>query len=84
MSSDQMETLWAEQRSGILAEALGISREEVDQWVIEDYPDADADGSVSGHIVEISDEAPPSLVEKLGGTTVRLAALSFKEGLEGA
>lgn len=84
MSSDQMQTLWAEQRSGILAEALGISREEVEQWVIEDYPDASDEGLVAGHVVEISDEAPPALVDKLGGTTVKLPALSFKQGLEGA
>jgi len=84
MNSDQMETLWDEQRSGILAEALGISREEVEQWVTEDYPDADDEGLVSGHVVEISDEAPPSLVEKLGGTVVKLAPLSFTQGLEGA
>jgi len=84
MSTDQMDTLWAEQRSGILAEALGISPEEVNLWVIDDYPDSDAEGLVSGHVVELSDEAPPSLLEKLGGNTVRLEPLSFKQGLEGA
>lgn len=84
MSNEPMDTLWAEQRSSVLAQALGISRDEVEQWVIDDYPDTDAEGPLAGHVVELSDEAPPSLVEKLGGTLVRLPPLSFKQGLEGA
>ncbi|UQY34035.1 hypothetical protein K8U54_20360 [Pseudomonas fulva] len=84
MSSEPMDTLWAEQRSSVLAQALGISREEVEQWVIEDYPDAESEGPLAGHIVELSDEAPPALVEKLGGSIVRLPPLPFNQGLEGA
>lgn len=32
-------------------------REDVERWVIDDYPDADDQGLVFGHIVEIADEA---------------------------
>lgn len=84
MNSESMDALWAEQRAAVLAEALGISPEEVTQWVIEDYPDTDSAGSLAGHIVELSDEAPLALVEKLGGSVVRLPPLPFKQGLEGA
>ncbi|MBD9397124.1 hypothetical protein [Pseudomonas sp. PDM11] len=84
MNSESMDALWAEQRCAVLAEALGISPEEVTQWVIEDYPDTDSVGPLAGHIVELSDEAPPALVEKLGGSVVRLPPLPFKQGLEGA
>ena len=84
MNSESMDALWAEQRCSVLADALGISREEVQQWVIEDYPDTDSAGPLTGHIVELSDEAPPTLVEKLGGSVIRLPPLPFKQGLEGA
>ncbi len=84
MSNEPMDNLWGEQRSNVLAQALGISREEVEQWVVEDYPDTESEGPLAGHIVELSDEAPPSLVEKLGGSVVKLPPLSFEQGLEGA
>jgi len=84
MSNEPMDSLWAEQRGSVLAQALGISREEVEQWVIDDYPDTESEGLLAGHVVELSDEAPAALVEKLGGTSVRLPPLSFKQGLEGA
>lgn len=56
-----------EQRSAVLAQALGIRREDVERWVIDDYPDAADQGLVSGHIVEIADGAPATLFDQLGG-----------------
>lgn len=84
MINEPMDTLWAEQRSSVLAQALGISREEVERWVIADYPETDNAGPLAGHVVELSAEAPPSLLEKLGGSIVRLPPLPFQQGLEGA
>lgn len=84
MINEPMDTLWAEQRSSVLAQALGISRDEVERWVIDDYPETDKAGPLAGHVVELSAEAPSSLLEKLGGRVVRLPPLAFQQGLEGA
>ena len=84
MVDKQMEEVWNDHRCDVLAQALGISAQDVRQWVIDDYPDKGADGMVYGHTVELSDEAPIALIERLGGKLVKVGPLSFKEGLEGA
>lgn len=75
MSNRQLEEILEEKRSQALADALGISKDEVEQWVIDDYPETSDDGLVYGHVVEISEDAPTDLIQKLGGTSVNIGPL---------
>ncbi len=82
MSSSWLDDALEARRVRVLAEALGITAEEVEQWVENDYVETSDDGHPYGHVVEISSDAPPALIEQLGGTSVNLGILHFDEGSE--
>lgn len=79
MSNRQLEEIQEEKRIQALADALGISKDEVDQWVTDDYPEASGDGLIYGHVVEISEDAPADLIKKLGGTSLNIGPLQVDE-----
>ncbi|MCW2292419.1 hypothetical protein M2262_002469 [Pseudomonas sp. BIGb0408] len=84
MNNEHMQEFWAKHRVQVLAKALSITPEDVDMWVISDYPENQDGGSGYGHIVEFSDDAPPALLERVGGSPVRIESLAYNQGLEGA
>jgi len=79
MSNRQLEDLMEQQHTKALASALEMSVEEVEQWVINDYPETSDEGLVYGHVVEISDEAPRDLIERLGGTSLNIGPITTGE-----
>lgn len=79
MSSRQLDDAMEARHTKALAEASGMSEAEVEQWVIDDYPEASDDGLVYGHIIELSDEAPAELIERLGGTSINVGPIGQDE-----
>lgn len=79
MSNRQLEEIQEEEKLQALADALAISKDEVEQWVIDDYPETSDDGLVYGHVVEISEDAPADLIQKLGGTSLNIGPLQVDE-----
>lgn len=79
MNNRQLEDLLEQKHTEALARALDMSTEEVEEWVVNDYPDTSDDGLVYGHVVEISGDAPPELIERLGGTSLNIGPVDVDE-----
>lgn len=79
MSNRQLEDAMEARHTKALAEASGMSEAEVEQWVIDDYPETSEDGLVYGHVIEISDEAPAELKSRLGGTSINVGPIGQDE-----
>lgn len=63
-----------------VADALGITLEEFDQWVESDWPDTSDEGVPYGHVVNFRKDTPASVLGKvpgLDGLTVNLGPISF-------
>lgn len=82
MSSSQLDDFYERQRIDAIAEATGLSADEVEQWVVNDYPEQNSDDQVCGHIVELDDNAPADLLNRLGGTSINIGPLDIDDETE--
>ncbi|WP_462378867.1 hypothetical protein [Pseudomonas sp. Marseille-QA0892] len=79
MDGKQAEQKWEQWKTKALADHLGITMDEVSRWVTLDYPKTTDAGIEYGHIVQISKEAPETLIQKLGGTSVDIGPLLLED-----
>lgn len=79
MNGKQAEQKWEQWKTKALADHLGITMDDVARWVTMDYPRTTDDGVEYAHRVQISDEAPQALIQKVGGTSVDIGPLLLED-----